>query len=589
MEVDEDPGIEITYLTYVTSTPLAGNEWTVQGLYLDASTLIPEITDPGVFNPGEEMVVLANPFPVVTKNTYHRMRFTTPNGYSASVIFYSISPNLFLESETTVVGTTTFRNLEDGNTADGPATTTSATFSAGQTGRVRPSPYEGRFVFPLAGITELIPATWDMIYRVKHDHMGFTWFTNAFDISLSTTGSWQDIDVSTELPAGATGAIVEVVNTGTSTFSGILRGKEDTRDYMSNPSYEAMEKGTLRWQIVKLDDNLIIQGFIDDTDVEFQLLGYTSGADPEYNTTPINVTPGTTGSWTTVDVSAFVDADADGVILSIDSIDNKSKKYGIREAGSSFSKTDRKVPPYGQTMYVVGIDDSDQFDAYIDNSNIFIFLVAQTKGSVVYYTDDEAVSDPSTGSWQTLDADDYVTPSLPSNANGLMLYVDNSDKKKSYNFGVRNASSTDTWTGTIPKKHHMQVAIGINDAHLFEEYINHTDIDVSIAAYTRSSQLEVHADVDILIRKANGIVRDIIGVNVANTSNITSADWQTLIGTFDFPGYTVVQSTDYLEIDLFAEATSNGSWLETTVDFDIDDPSIPPNNQTHLQERVPGT
>ncbi|MCH7800597.1 MAG: hypothetical protein IIC24_03530, partial [Chloroflexi bacterium] len=219
LEVNEAPGIDIRYLTYVTSTPLGPNEWTVEGIYLDASTLIPEITDPGVFNPGEEMVVLSNPFPVVTKNTYHRMRFTTPNGYSASVIFYSISPNLFLQSETTVVGTTTFRNLEDGNTADGPATTTSATFSAGQTGRVRPSPYEGRFVFPLTGITTLISATWDMIYRVKHDHTGFTWFNNAFDISLSTTGSWQDIDVSTELPAGATGAIVEVVNTGTSTFS----------------------------------------------------------------------------------------------------------------------------------------------------------------------------------------------------------------------------------------------------------------------------------------------------------------------------------------------------------------------------------
>jgi len=589
LEIDDGPGLTIKYLTFATSTPLAGNEWTVQGLYLDASTLTPEITDPGVFNPGEEMVVLANPFPAVTKNTYHRIRFVTPNGYTASVIFYSVSPNLFFHAETTVLGATTFRILEDGNTADGTATTTSVTFSAGQTGRVRPSPYEGKFVFPLTGIAALAQATWDMTYRVKHDRLGFTWFTNAFDISLSTTGSWQDIDVSTNVSDGATGVIVEVVNTGTSTFSGILRGKEDTRDYMSDPNFEAINKGTHRWQIVKLDDNLVMQGFIEDRDVDFKLLGYTLGSDPEYYTTPIDVTPGTTGSWTTVDVSGHVDADADGVILSIDSIKNKAKEYGIREVGSGYSATNWKIGAYGQSMYAVGIDGSDQFDAYIKDSDIKLYLVAQTKGSVVYYTDDEAVTDPSTGSWQTLDADDYVTPSLPSNANGLMLHVINTDGKKEYRLSLRNASSTDDWAGNFEKKTHIQAAIGFNDAHEFEEYMGHTDMDVSIAAYTRSSQLVVHADVDILIRKADGTIREIIGSDIANTSNITNADWQALIGTFDFPGYTVVDSTDYLEIHLFAEATSNGSWLETTVDFRIDDNTVPPDNQTHLQERPPGT
>ena len=59
---------------------------------------------------------------------------------------------------------------------------------------------------------------------------GFSWFTTAKDISLTTTGSWQDIDLSAYVPAGATGAVVEVVHTGTTNgLSGVVRGKVPCR------------------------------------------------------------------------------------------------------------------------------------------------------------------------------------------------------------------------------------------------------------------------------------------------------------------------------------------------------------------------
>ena len=77
---------------------------------------------------------------------------------------------------------------------------------------------------------------------------GFFWFTNSYDISLTTTASWQDIDLSAYVPAGTTGATVQVVNTvATDDLSGVVRGKEDTRDYMSNILFEAMKKSSSRW------------------------------------------------------------------------------------------------------------------------------------------------------------------------------------------------------------------------------------------------------------------------------------------------------------------------------------------------------
>lgn len=119
------------------------------------------------------------------------------------------------------------------------------------------------------------------------DANGFVWLVDAPDISLTTTGSWQDIDLTACTPADTAGAIVQVVNTtGTDDLSGVVRGKADTRDYMSNTDFEAMKKNSNRWQIVKVDSNLLIQGYIENTGIDFKLQGYTLGSDPSFFNIP---------------------------------------------------------------------------------------------------------------------------------------------------------------------------------------------------------------------------------------------------------------------------------------------------------------
>jgi hypothetical protein len=64
----------------------------------------------------------------------------------------------------------------------------------------------------------------------------------------------------------------------------------------------------------------------------------------------------------------------------------------------------------------VDIYDNDQFEVYHeDYDDVKFYLVGQTKGSVVYYSDDLA-----TGSFQEIDAYTY---SVPAVANGLILRV----------------------------------------------------------------------------------------------------------------------------------------------------------------------
>jgi len=310
---------------------------------------------------------------------------------------------------------------------------------------------------------------------------GFFWFINAKDISLITTGTWQDIDLSDHVPHGTTGAVVEIINTGTfGTQSGVVRGKEDSREYMSNSNYQTVEDETHRWQIVKVDSNRIVQGYIENRQVDFKLLGYTLGPDPSYFNTPLDVTPATEDVWTTADVSAFVDADADGVILFIVSTQDGDRNYGVREVGSSFNTTNRDLENQSSTMYLVGIDVNDQFEVYHEDfDDTKFYLVGQTKGSVVYYVDDLAVADPATGSFQEIDADDY---GVPAAANGLILRVVSIGGDEIS--GLRHGDSTDSWTPDVGGGTHIQAGIGINESNVWDEYIEDTDVDVTIAAYT---------------------------------------------------------------------------------------------------------
>ncbi len=312
---------------------------------------------------------------------------------------------------------------------------------------------------------------------------GFSWFTTAVDISLATTGSWQDIDLSPYLPVATTGAVVELVNTGlSSTISGVIRGTQDARNYMSSVLYEEFEAETHRWQIVKVDDNRLIEGYIESTDIDFKLVGYTYGPDPAYFDSPPDITPSSTATWTPVDLSGWVDPDARGVILLIDSISSNDRDYGIREVGSSFSTVTRELEEYGNTMYLVGLDGSYRFDAYIQDASVRIYLVGQTKSSVVYHVDDVPVADPIAGVWQELDADDL---SVPTHAGGLLLYAVNNNSGSDRMFAVRPGSSGDDWSKDIGNHNHLQAFVALRGDNVWDEYIESGAADVFIAGFTR--------------------------------------------------------------------------------------------------------
>jgi hypothetical protein len=96
-------------------------------------------------------------------------------------------------------------------------------------------------------------------------------------------------------------------------------------------------------------------------------------------------------------------------------------------------------------------------------------------------------------------------------------------------------------------------------------------------AYRSSFAVAAHGDVDILIRMSNDAVRTTIATNVANSAAIGTS-YSTVSGTYSWTAYTVVDQTDYLEIDYYIEVTTSSSGA--SVYLRIDDNSLATNLQT---------
>ena len=101
---------------------------------------------------------------------------------------------------------------------------------------------------------------------------------------------------------------------------------------------------------------------------------------------------------------------------------------------------------YGSTMYVSGIDASDQIQVYIEDSSVKVYLVARTKGSVIYYSTHVSVADPATETWQELDANDV---SIPNGANDVILEVANSSISTDYKLCIRHGETAHYWNTDI--------------------------------------------------------------------------------------------------------------------------------------------
>ena len=146
-------------LAYTTSSTPSAGEWTV--------TSISGQYKPDSWNPKETLTVHA----VLPGTTCDPGTVTigTPNGVIDSSPYICAGIDLTFHSEVSTIGATTYNQLKKDTPSDGAATTISSVFSAGLTGRVRPTTDSGKFVFPLTDVAGIPAADWEITYRLKRD------------------------------------------------------------------------------------------------------------------------------------------------------------------------------------------------------------------------------------------------------------------------------------------------------------------------------------------------------------------------------------------------------------------------------------
>jgi hypothetical protein len=106
---------------------------------------------------------------------------------------------------------------------------------------------------------------------------------------------------------------------------------------------------------------------------------------------------------------------------------------------------------------------------------------------------------------------------------------------------------------------------------------------VSIVALIPAQQPpSVNIDVNILIRHSNG-TSTTIATNVAPSANLTP-NQATLSGSYAWANYTVASQTDYLEIDYYADVTTNSSGVNAHLE--IDNASLAVSSQTSTSNVV---
>jgi len=83
---DQTGQYHIKWLPFASSSP-GYNQWTIAGLYISKSSEIVESFEPGILNPGEEIVLRGVVDPAVGSGTAVQVIVSTPNGIPASLIF----------------------------------------------------------------------------------------------------------------------------------------------------------------------------------------------------------------------------------------------------------------------------------------------------------------------------------------------------------------------------------------------------------------------------------------------------------------------------------------------------------------------
>lgn len=204
------------------------------------------------------------------------------------------------------------------------------------------------------------------VWLIGYTMSGVAFLTNAADKSLTVTGSWVDIDCSSEAPS-ATGIIVEINGTDDVNFALRKNGSSDVH-------YEGADFHA--WSIIGCDGSQIIEGAVSTVAADFFVVGYVT-ANATFSTNADDISLGTIDTYTDIDCSS--EAPSAGMLF-VEVLTTAVNDYGLRENGKSGGYYDIYTDVDDHCWAILKCDSGQVIEGKIGATTVDFYLTGHAEG-----------------------------------------------------------------------------------------------------------------------------------------------------------------------------------------------------------------
>ncbi len=186
--------------------------------------------------------------------------------------------------------------------------------------------------------------------------------------------------------------------------------------------------------------------------------------------TPVNITPGTTGSYQTVNLTSYIPSNAAGVAFHIVSTASVAQKFGARMTSSSQDIAVNLDSPSCHNWGSVGAS-AGSADFYVSGLQTVYLVGWYTSAKCSFLASAVNISPSAAGSWIDMDLSAYA----PAGTVGALLFIKNTGGA-GYTFGFRKNGSTDTQTAKASANLETWAAVGVDSNRICEGNIQNTAV-----------------------------------------------------------------------------------------------------------------
>lgn len=310
---------------------------------------------------------------------------------------------------------------------------------------------------------------------------GFNFFVNAFNVTPAGLGSWEDVDVSSYLPAGATGVILEFSDRDQSIPRKHMARKKGSTDNFVTRTEATTVSGHVYF-LCGVDANRVFQAYVETVDCEIWLIGYTDSAVAFFaDGNAIEYSPSAPGIWKDQNIADKVSNDATGVIGFWLTKEGASQYEGIiRKKGSTDYLIKNVIR--GPVGALCGLSASKIFQNRVSHLDLEFWVIGYTKPPVTFFTNYIVKGPPTVESeWEELDVSSIVGPGV----GGVILELRFQQASvQSIRIVVRRKGSSDNrvvWDDRVRYNGHIWALVGIDAEGILETFVekDHVDQDIN--------------------------------------------------------------------------------------------------------------